>query len=673
MRKAIQPLGFFERLALPLLKLTNRGMLRVELDKRIAATEQAKEHQRAERELKRQLKKEAKLYESLMINCWARRREAHFTRRLDVSTEHKGHVGKVGKVQHVRFWRIFTKSEQIHFKIMVNKKTIWGATKDMLPYGVDVADLGSEEALFELGHACGREVKAEFEEFRKGAWITVNRLVGFDGIPLRVNFPDVLEHTPQDISDGPVILGIGEHRKVHMVTLADHPHWLVGGSSGGGKSNIINHIICSLMRYSDADDLKFILIDLKQMEFGWYKDAPHLFQPVVFEAADAAQVLEDLLKEVYRRASLMRDKAKQLSAWNKQNPSQRMPRLVVIIDEFAELMASDFKKQIRKLTTRITNLGRAVGIHMIVATQRPAVQVIPNDIKINMPLIIAARVQNTPQSNVILGTGDAADLPLLPGRMIYISGSKMETIQTPYVSEDDVVGTVRIARGRAMGFIRLVDNEPIIVPEGILAYIVDCLQGSLSSERLSIFFRDYGVPGPSLGALLSDVIRYKEVTAFHRRFIVEKRGRGWGLVEVFAQRWDRGAEDEFVIPTDHTIARLTAPRPLLLGPGPMPEPVSPPEPVIIDVEAEPVEEKSFEQILSRFIAECCMVGKTATATAGELYESYSQYCREQGLEVTVKKEFGLALKDRGFVSYRTNSARFWRGIGLIEVHQPEIA
>lgn len=669
-RRTVKPLGFFEQLFFPLLKLSRRGLDRDELHRRLIVTERLRDHRKAERELQKQLKKEAKLYASIITNCWARLRQAHFTRHGDVSTEFKGHHGKIGKVQHVKFRQIYTTSERIYLHIGVNKKTLWGGTKDMLPFGVFVRDLCSDDTLFELGQACNRMVSASIQDARKGAWIIINRLEGFDGIPGRVSFADTLEHMPSDVSKAPVILGIGEHRKVHMVDLASHPHWLVGGSSGGGKSNIINHIICSLMRYSEADELKFILIDLKQMEFGFYENAPHLLRPVVFEAEEAVEVLEGLVKEVQRRANLMRNRAKELSAWNKQYPANKLPRLVVIIDEFAELMlasGNDVSKEIERLTTRITNLGRAVGIHVILATQRPAVKVIPNAIKINMPLIVSARVPNYHQSNVILGSGEAASLPMLPGRMIYLSGSTMQTIQTPYISDDDVIASVRIARGRALGFIRLVDNEPVVCPDYIVCYIVDCLAGTLSPEKLWTFFRDYGVPSSGLKALLAEILKKGSITAFGRVFQVEKNGNSWRLIELVMYR---PPSQDFEINLDTTVARLLAPRPLLLGPGPMAEPEAKPEPVIIEAEVVP-EEKTFDDILTEFIAEYCTVGKTSTATARELQDALAWYCEQRGIEMVSRVRFGKAMKARGFKKFTTSDHQVaYRGIGLISVQEP---
>jgi predicted transcriptional regulator len=307
-------------------------------------------------------------------------------------------------------------------------------------------------------------------------WVVVDRLAGMDGLPNRVPFTAMLEHYPiVDIEKAPLILGVGKHRQIQTVYLADHPHVLIAGSSGGGKSNMVNNIISQLMWFIEPDAIKFTLIDLKRMEFGLYTGSPHLSGPVIFTAEDAIKALDELIVEVLRRADLLSGKAKELSVWNKRFPDQRMPRLVVVIDEFAELMlasGSKTAKIIEDSVTRLVNLGRAVGVHAIICTQRPAVSVLPNSIKINMPLIISGRVQSGAQSKVIVDNDDAASLPLDPkGRMLYLSGSARQEIQTPFIDDDEVKTAVRIANGRAAKVIRLSGYDPVIVPEKLTEWI----------------------------------------------------------------------------------------------------------------------------------------------------------------------------------------------------------
>jgi len=479
-------LSVLEMLALPLLRITQSGR-RAELELSAELTRRAATQRANESELKKELLKEAKLYEKIVITRWAALGAYHRPRTVYDGPETRH---KEKKVQRVQFEYVGVTPESIFFKILTRRRAglmgLFGA-QNALPADVRVFDLISEETLNELSYACHRRVRAINEDPRYGVWVVVDRLAGMDGLPNKVPFTGMLEHYPvEDVEKAPIILGVGKHRQIQTVYLSDHPHVLIAGSSGGGKSNMVNNIISQLMWFIEPSAIKFTLIDLKRMEFGMYTGSPHLTGPVIFTAEDAITALTDLITEVLRRADLLSGKAKELSVWNRKFPDQRMPRLVVVIDEFAELMLASGRqtsKTIEDLVTRLVNLGRAVGVHAIICTQRPAVAVLPNSIKINMPLIISGRTQSASQSAVIVDNADAANLPLDPkGRMIYLSGSNRQEIQTPFIEDDDVKMAVRIATGRAAKVIRLSGYDPVIVPETLTEWINTNAEGWLNGK-----------------------------------------------------------------------------------------------------------------------------------------------------------------------------------------------
>jgi hypothetical protein len=475
-----------EMLALPLLRFVQPGR-RAEFELNAELARRAAQQRASERELKKELLKEAKLYEQIIVTRWAALGAYH---RPHTQWDGPEKIHKKLKVHRVQFEYIGVTPETMFYKILTRRRAglmgLFGA-QNALPADVRVLDLISEETLNELSYACHRRVRMINEDPRFGVWIAVDRLAGMDGLPNKVPFTGMLEHYPiEHIEKAPLILGVGKHRQVQVVYLADHPHVLIAGSSGGGKSNMVNNIISQLMWFTDPESIKFTLIDLKRMEFGMYIGSPHLSGPVIFTAEDAIKALNDLITEVLRRADILSGKAKELSVWNKRFPDERMPRLVVVIDEFAELMLASGRqtsKTIEDLVTRLVNLGRAVGVHAIICTQRPAVAVLPNSIKINMPLIISGRTQSAAQSSVIVDNADAANLPLDPkGRMIYLSGSQRQEIQTPFIDDDDVRTAVRIANGRAAKVIRLSGYDPVIVPEGLTEWINANEDGWLSGK-----------------------------------------------------------------------------------------------------------------------------------------------------------------------------------------------
>jgi hypothetical protein len=409
-------------------------------------------------EIKRQLAAEARLYAKIIIDKYAYLGQIY---RAKAGFEAHEKRAK-NQVRKVKFDYIACEGERIYLRIATTERAMFG-WRSALPAGVRVADLVSDEFLIELSHACKRKVEAKADDFRKGAWLIVNRLEGVEGIPKLVSFEQTLKYLPSaDFDNLWFVAGVGEHKKLRKVNFAKHPHALIAGSSGGGKSNALNVVLATLMRSTPPHQLKFLLIDLKRVEFSLYEDAPNLLKPIVYEPQRAIDELKAVVDEMEARYRLLQGEAKDATTWNKKHPDQFLPRIIIAIDEYAVLRVAVSQKiaeQARALVVDISARGRAVAIHVIVCTQLPNVKVIDNGIKVNMDLILSARTQNPAQSMVILGNGRAALLPDVPGRMIFSAGSTLEAIQSPFVSDDDVRQSVRIARGRSAGIL-LADGSP---------------------------------------------------------------------------------------------------------------------------------------------------------------------------------------------------------------------
>ena len=163
-----------------------------------------------------------------------------------------------------------------------------------------------------------------------------------------------------------------------------------------------------------------------------------------------------------------------------------VPRIICIIDEYAELVLISDKKlasEITDLVTRATNIGRAVGINIVICTQRPAASLVPNSIKGNMPLVIGGRTQNADQSRVIVGDGALADISIdPPGRMLIVSGVDRGEVRAPYVEDADVIEAVRIAKGRAARVVELAGHEPVVIPDGLTRWILENAGGWLTGK-----------------------------------------------------------------------------------------------------------------------------------------------------------------------------------------------
>ncbi|NPA28113.1 MAG: DUF87 domain-containing protein [Epsilonproteobacteria bacterium] len=191
------------------------------------------------------------------------------------------------------------------------------------------------------------------------------------------------------------------------------PHLLIAGTTGSGKSVGINAMILSLLFKNSPQDLKLILIDPKMLEFSIYNDIPHLLTPVIIEPKKAVMALANLVKEMERRYQLMaKEKVKNIDNYNqkaKRENKEKMPFIVVIIDELADLMMTA-GKEVEYSIARLAQMARAAGIHIIVATQRPSVDVVTGLIKANLPARLSYRVGQKIDSKVILDTMGAESL-----------------------------------------------------------------------------------------------------------------------------------------------------------------------------------------------------------------------------------------------------------------------
>jgi DNA segregation ATPase FtsK/SpoIIIE, S-DNA-T family len=230
--------------------------------------------------------------------------------------------------------------------------------------------------------------------------------------------------------------------------LASMPHLLIAGTTGSGKSVCINTIILSLLYRHTPDRCKFILIDPKMLELSTYEGIPHLLCPVITEAKKAASVLGWVVKEMENRYKLMtKEGVKNIDGYNSKH-SLYMPYIVVIVDEMSDLMLVA-GKEIENYIQKLSQMARAAGIHIIMATQRPSVDVITGTIKANFPTRISFQVTSKIDSRTILGEQGAEQL-LGKGDMLYMSSAnRIVRIHAPFVSENEIEKVNNYLRSQA--------------------------------------------------------------------------------------------------------------------------------------------------------------------------------------------------------------------------------
>jgi S-DNA-T family DNA segregation ATPase FtsK/SpoIIIE len=276
-----------------------------------------------------------------------------------------------------------------------------------------------------------------------------------------IGLRELLESDSYARKDSKLVLALGKtiHGEPFISDLATMPHLLIAGSTGAGKSVSVNAMLSSILFRSTPDDVRFIMIDPKRLELGMYEEIPHLLTPVVVDPKQAANALRWATHEMEERYKLLaKFGVRNIDQFNRNvrgtlaedkdakapdgSELKTLPYIIVIIDELADLMMVA-GKEVEESIARLAQMARAVGIHLILATQRPSVDVITGLIKANLPARIAFRVASKIDSRTILD-GNGAEQLLGKGDMLYLppAASRFVRIHGPYISEQE---TARIA------------------------------------------------------------------------------------------------------------------------------------------------------------------------------------------------------------------------------------
>jgi S-DNA-T family DNA segregation ATPase FtsK/SpoIIIE len=295
--------------------------------------------------------------------------------------------------------------------------------------------------------------------------ILIERMAGKSTVGIQVpnheretiHLRDVIESETFAKAKSRLTLAMGKDINGRIVTtdLSLMPHVLIAGSTGSGKSVAINAMIMSLLFRTTPNQVRLILVDPKRVELGMYEGVPHLFTPIITEPKLAANALRNAVREMERRLKLLASRSvRNIDQYNKLfessmpslfddgEPEEPLPYIVIIIDELADLMMLD-RANVEESITRLAQMARAVGIHLILATQRPSVDVITGLIKANVPTRISFRLATKVDSRTILDTNGAESL-LGRGDMLFLppGTSRLVRLHAPYVSEKETAAVV---------------------------------------------------------------------------------------------------------------------------------------------------------------------------------------------------------------------------------------
>ena len=411
-------------------------------------------------------------------------------------------------------------------------------------YALEIAQGTKISKITALSNDLALATEAPTGQIRIEAPIPGRNLVGIE-IPNRgleiVSLKNMLESDPMQKAKSKLALPLGLDVSGNAIVadLTRMPHILIAGTTGSGKSVMINSIVTSILFRASPSEVKMILIDPKRVELTTYNDIPHLMYPVVVEVQQAVSALKWAMKEMDRRYVQFQDSGvKNIDGYNELSGFQAMPYIVILIDELADLM-SLAAVEVEDSIARLAQMARATGIHLVLATQRPSVDVLTGLIKANIPCRISFNVSSMIDSKVIIDQPGAEKL-LGRGDMLYVppEQAKPTRIQGTFVSDQDVKRVVNFIKSRGIpvqyttevveqtvnlrrkgsfgGEVGGGRDEELFEQAVRIVCAYDKASSSLLQRRLSIGFNkaariiemleDAGVVGPADGAKPRDVL-----------------------------------------------------------------------------------------------------------------------------------------------------------------------
>ncbi|NJN96203.1 MAG: DNA translocase FtsK [Anaerolineales bacterium] len=494
-----------------------------EIEQRDRARAEAKYH----RELQKRLKQEA---------TYLQKKIPHYLANMDICYRKKKNEKDFfeSDVWPVKLDKIQIGEDAYFFHIDTKR----------LPRGVYLHHIKDEKTLETLTAACGSKV--EYHETETGYWLSVETKHGRGAIPTQVGYGEMISQMAEAADPLSFPMGMGANQKAYFGDMDELINFLVGGTKGGGKSNLINVILCTLISRNDPAKLRLFLTDLKGgLEFIDYAGLPHLGGDVPYiehthgegEKATTSYKVVDLLytpkenevlappmgqqiatdphqvlpvlkyceAEMDRRAKLMAGKAKKISAYNKRFKSEPLSHWIVVIDELATLMENGkYKLKATLSLSELARKGRAVGIYIVLATQTPSSAIVPQQIANNMDSRAAFRCGSGTASGILLGDGkyEACKLPNIPGRFLWKWGGEMIEIQAPFIADTTVKKIVADAKQGSNTDAQSAERAQ--KAEFLFSFALGTLKGECHTKTLHKFLKPHGFTEREVAGILSD-------------------------------------------------------------------------------------------------------------------------------------------------------------------------
>lgn len=426
------------------------------------------------------LRDEAELYRSRIVNRLNGRELCYRYKKTERDFLTSG-------VQSVKFDRIVLQPDAIYYRINTMR----------LPRGLGILDLMGDDVLTDLSLVCQHRVSGDYSE-KYGAWYIVERSTGVLGIPNHVKYQDMIASIPASADGLSIPIGFTSNARPVYKSLSVMYSMLIGGTIGSGKSNILNVILCTLIRRNPPDRLKLILVDLKGgLEFSFYEGIPHLLEIEDFAPGGIAYyrdhvpgVLTWLHREGERRIQVIKNAGyKDIGRYNQHQRKKALPHIVFVIDEWADVkLEAKIGRHSEDILTNIAQRFRAVGIHVILCTQVPKSEIVSTRIKGVLPAKLAFSCPTNQGSMAIIDNGHARGLEPA-GRCVFQWGEEV-FVQAPYINERIIHDTVN---GAITGTFEKVDQGHDVLPLEIQKWSLEHDNGYLSRRRLHHEFGKRGL------------------------------------------------------------------------------------------------------------------------------------------------------------------------------------
>jgi hypothetical protein len=425
-------------------------------------------------------------------------------------------------------------ADRVLYQIKTTRQTpfqkLLGRWSSALPYNVDISALTCEDTLLNMSAACNRLVTVERAKIGTNLYYSISRLDAADGIPKRYPYHKIKDWYPtEEHSKTPWAAGVTENRKVQFYNFEDHPHVLIAGTTLSGKSNHVNQMISLMVEMNTPAELRLQLIDMKGgIEFTHWNGIKHAFGPMIKDQHEVLPALRYLRSIMERRlATFTEIGAKNLASFNEKS-EQRLPRIICIVDEMATLiglgdLTADIHYELRVLSSQ----GRAAGIHLVLCTQHPSVDVLPGWVKTNMGVRVAGKFPSHQGSMVILDSVTAATLPDLPGRMVFSIGRNEVIAQSPYISDEEIARALAVSKefptpDETEFVIARPKARPVFTAENAIEIAITKLGGKLSRDRIMDVIGLGIITETKLEIMIDDIIDRKEVIFQDVKYVVRK-------------------------------------------------------------------------------------------------------------------------------------------------------